>query len=314
MIEKSIATIIIPCGSGADAVLDTADSIEHYCTEPHEVVFVDDCTSDGTYEVLLSAKQPNWHILRNEKHNGFLRLVNTLGFGFRYIHDNLSGGCILKLDTDSLIIGPGIIPDALKYMGANPEVGMFGVYDIDYNRPRDFTAHNSQIRSALKWWRAATGLRPSWVKLLQAAEKKGYRRGEHVFGGAYFLTWACLDSLASMGYLDVPASWYNPVSQLCLTILGEITGRPLAGLNSVAEDVYFSMVTIAAGYKLGHFAAPTGPLCLEHQGLPYTAREFQNHSYKIVHSVDKGVNTGLLENEGHSAREVFRALREKERA
>jgi len=310
--NKSVATIIIPCGPGAEAALDTADSVEHYCPEPHDVVFVDDCTSDGTYEALLAAKRPNWHILRNEKRNGFLRLVHTLCFGLRYIQKDIRSPCILKLDTDSLLIRPGVVSDALRYMKANPDVGLFGVYEVDYNKPRDFTAHKTQMDNALKWWRAVLGLRPSWVRFLHTAESKGYRRGENVSGGAYFMTWPCLDSITRLGYLDVPYSWYNPITQFCLTAVSKITGRPLQSWNRLAEDVYFSMATVAAGYKLGHFAAPDGPICIALRGLPYPAKELWNRGYKVVHGVDKGPCTSAEENGGLKAREVFRCIREKQ--
>jgi len=313
VIKKSVATIIIPCGPGAEAALDTADSVEHYCPEPHDVVFVDDCTSDGTYEALLAAKRPNWHILRNEKRNGYSRLVNTVCFGLHYITGNLPCKCTLKLDTDSLVIGSGVITDAMAYMESHPKVGMFGVYEVDYNGPRNFTAHKNQMDNALLWWRAALGLRPSWVKLLRTAESKGYRRGENVSGGGYFMTWPCLDSITRLGYLDVPYSWYNPVSQFCLTAVSKMTRRPLQSWISLAEDVYFSMATVAAGYKLGHFAAPDGPICVALRGLPYPAKELWNRGYKIVHGVDKGPNTAPLDNGGDTAREVFCRIRESER-
>jgi len=311
--NKSVATIIIPCGPGAEAALDTAESVEHYCPEPHEIVFVDDCTSDGTYEALLAAKQHNWHILRNEKCNGFLRLVHTLCFGLRYIQKELRSRCILKLDTDSLMIRGGVITDALAYMESHPKVGMFGVYEVDYNKPRDFTPHENQMNNALLWWRALLGLRPSWVKLLRLAEKNGYRRGENIFGGGYFITWDCLNAIRELGYLQPPHSWYNPATEFYIRIVRRIIGRELTRLWSIAEDVYFSMATVAAGNKLGHFAAPDGPLCLEHRGLPCPAREMWKRGYKVVHSVCKGPNTTASENGGHTAREVFCRIRESER-
>jgi len=307
------AVIIIPCGPGSKAaVLDTAESIEHYYPEPHEIVFVDDCTKDGTYEALTSSKRPHWNILRNERPNGFLRLVHTLCFGLRYIGMNFRCKCVLKLDTDSLMIGSGVISDALQYMESNPQVGMFGVYKVDYNRPRTFAAHKKQMDNALVWWRRMIGLRPSWVDMLQVAESKGYRRGENISGGGYFITRQCLDAIAELGYLKVPYSWYNSVIQFTFDTIERIRRRALP--NSwharLAEDVYFSMATVAASYKLGHFAAPNGPLCVEWRGLPYPAKELWKMGYKIVHSVDKGPNTSATENGGVTAREFFRLARQ----
>ncbi len=290
MQSKSVATIIIPCGPGADAALDTAESVTHYCLEPHDIVFVDDCTSDGTYEKIIAKKQHNWHVLRNPRRHGYIRLVQTLCLGFRYIHAILAGRCVLKLDTDALIIHHGVITEALKYMDEDPKVGLFGVYDVDYNRHRSFSVHVKQINRETAWWHSALGIKPSWTRLLQLAENKGYRRGENVFGGAYFITRSCLAAMQWIGALDVPYRWHS----------------------HLAEDVYFSMATKAAGYNLGHFAAPKGPLCLEFQGLPYPACEMWRRGYKIVHSVDKGPNTSAPENEGQTAREFFKDMRKKQ--
>ncbi len=315
MKSEPLATIVIPCGPAKESILDTADSIEHYCPEPHNIVFVDDYTIDGTYESLLAAKRPNWHVIRDKKHNGFLNLHHTICAGFKYAHTNFPGCLILKLDTDTLLIRSGVITDAIKYKEANPNVGLFGVYTIDYNRPRDFLAHKNQMDKALSIWRTILGFRPSWTKLLNVAESYGYKRGENVFGGGYFMSWPCLDAIRKSGYLDPPYSWHNPVIEFCLRAVEKIRGRalPYSWHSRLSEDVYFSMVAMAACYKLGHFAVPTGPLCLEWRGLPYPAEEMWHQGYKVVHSVDKGPNTTALENEGHTARDVFRTIRERER-
>jgi GT2 family glycosyltransferase len=284
------ATIVIPCGPATESILDTAESIEHYCPEPHNVVFVDDHTTDGTYETLLSAKRHNWHILRNSRTNGIYRLTHSLCEGFRYVLSNLSCHCILRLDQDALLIRSGVITDALKYISDNPSVGLFGVYDTDYSRPRDFTFHRKTIRRETMYWRKILGLQPFWAKFLRPAEANGYSPGENVFGGAYFITRSCLTAIEQIGGLDVPYRWHS----------------------RLMEDVYFSMVTVAAGYKLGHFAAPNGPLCLEWRGLPYPAELMWQKGYKVVHSVDKGPNTTSAENSGYTAREVFRNIRETE--
>jgi glycosyltransferase involved in cell wall biosynthesis len=315
MTINTSAVILIPCGPCSKTILDTAESIDHYCSEPHEIVFVDDCTSDGTYDVLLAAERPNWHILRNKKRHGFLRLVHTLCFGLRYIQEHFVYQCVLKLDADSLMTGSGVLSDAFSYMKMHLDVGMFGVYEVDYNKPRTFTAHKQQMDNALAWWRPLVGLRPAWTTILQVAESKGYRRGENVSGGGYFITKRCLDTISHLGYLNVPYRWYSPVVQFCLDTIEGAVGKhlPYSWHGRLAEDVYFSMSTVAAGYKLGHFAAPDGPICVAPRGLPYPAKELLSYGYKIVHEPDKGPNTSASENGGVSAREFFRIVRESQK-
>jgi hypothetical protein len=96
----------------------------------------------------------------------------------------------------------------------------------------------------------------------------------------------------ALGALDVPYRWHS----------------------RLMEDVYFSMATVAAAFKLGHFAAPSGPLCLEWRGLPYPASKMLESPYKVVHSVDKGKNTDRESNGGMTARERFRAARRQEQS
>lgn len=315
MAIETFAVIIIPCGPCSEIILDTAESIDHYCAEPHEIVFVDDCTEDGTYEALMSSKQPHWHILRNEKPNGILRLVHTVCSALRYVRENFTYQYVLKLDTDSLMIGSGVLSDAAKYMKSNPHVGMFGVYEVDYDGPRTFTEHRKQMDRASKWWRPLVGLKPSWVNMLQIAESKGYRRGENISGGGYFMTRQCLDAIAGLGYLNVPYSWYNSVIQCFIDAIESIRRKSLRKRRRgrIAEDVYFSMATVASGFKLGHFAAPDGPICVALRGLPYPAKELLHHGYKIVHEPDRGPNTSALENGGVNARTFFRIIRERQK-
>jgi hypothetical protein len=101
-----------------------------------------------------------------------------------------------------------------------------------------------------------------------------------------------MEALDSLQALSVPHRWHS----------------------ALMEDVYFSMAAVAAGFGLGHFAAPSGPLCLEWRGLPYPARMLAESPYKVVHSVDKGKNTDRDANAGMTAREYFRAVRLQERA
>jgi len=210
-----------------------------------------------------------------------------LSVGYRYVLTDTQCELVLKMDTDALLIGEHLLTDALSFAAGNPSVGMFGVYTHDYNRSRHFTSHSDQIRRELRGLRRVFGAQPSWAPLLARAEERGYQRGDNVFGGAYFITRSCLASIAELGALNVPYRWHS----------------------TLAEDVYYSMAAVAAGYKLGHFAAPEGPMCMEWRGLPYPAEELLHAGYKIVHSVDKGKNTGREENGGSTAREVFRNAR-----
>lgn len=281
------AAVVLPVGPGAHTALDTLDSVEHYCPEAHEVIVVDDCTPDGTYEALLAEKRVHWHILRNNRSMKRFRLVQTLCLAYRHVLSETDCDLVLRLDQDALVIKPGVITDARGYMKANPTVGLFGVWAHDYDRPRSFDSHARLITKETSVLRKLVGLQPSWRELLRLAESRGYKRGDNVFGGAYFVTRKGLEEMSKLGALDVPYHWNS----------------------KLMEDVYFSIATVAAGLELGHFGAPEGPLCLEWRGLPYPAAELARTNYKVVHSVDKGKNTDRQANGSKTAREVFGDLR-----
>lgn len=281
--------VVVPVGPGTQTALDTLDSVDAFCGGDHVVYVVDDCTTDGTYEALLAARKPHWHLLRNERNQGIDRLTHTLCTGFKAVLKETDCELVLRLDQDALIIKPGLITDALQYMNSHREVGIFGVHSVDYNRPRSFESHRQLMESELSWPRRLAGLTPSWEPYFKAALARNYRPGDNVFGGAYFLTRQCLLGMQSIGALDVPWNWHSRMQ----------------------EDVYFSMVSVAAGFQMGHFAAPEGPLCMEWRGLPHPATELVASKFKLVHSVDKGRNTTPAENGGKTAREVFRQERER---
>jgi glycosyltransferase involved in cell wall biosynthesis len=279
--------VVVPVGPGVETALDTLASVGRYCPKQHEVVIVDDCTRDGTYEAIVAARRPNWHVLRNPRSMGRFRLVHSLCLAYRFVLSATKCNLVLRLDQDALMIKSGVIEDAVSYLERNPRVGMFGVYSHDYDRLRSFECHEKQITRELMWPRRVVGLRPSWRSLLLLAERRGYRRGDNVFGGACFLTRDALTGMGNLGALDVPYRWNS----------------------RLMEDVYFSMATVAAGFDLGQFGAPEGPLCLEWEGLPYPASELVTSPYKVVHSVDKGKNTSRESNGGKTPREIFESLR-----
>lgn len=286
--SSTTVTIIMPCGLGARAVLDTLESVRHYCPCGYNIIIIDDFTNDGTYESVVDVCQPNWHILRNEKRFGTVRLVHSLCKAYDYFLNNINDSLVLRLDQDALLIGYGVIEDAFNFMSNNEKVGIFGVHSNDYNRERSFAMHAKLIDEEMSIYNRYMFRKPSWCSIYKAAVQKGYRKGENVFGGAYFITRECLLGIKFLGGLQVPYKWNSRMQ----------------------EDVYFSMATVAAGFKMGHFAAPNGPLCLEWRGLPYPAAELIDLKYKIVHSVDKGKNTSPLENNGMTARDYFKKVRQ----
>jgi GT2 family glycosyltransferase len=166
-VDNVSCAIVVPVGPGKEEILDTLESVECYCAEPHLVVIVDDDTQDGTYEALASRQRANWRILRNARPMGCARLVHSLCSAYRLILSETRCALVLRLDQDALIVKPGVLSDALGYMRANPSAGIFGVYDRDYNRPRSFDSHRSLMRREMSLLRTLVGLQAWWAPLFK---------------------------------------------------------------------------------------------------------------------------------------------------
>jgi hypothetical protein len=129
---------------------------------------------------------------------------------------------------------------------------------------------------------------PWYWKVCIRALRHGWALKENVFGAVCFYTRDCLLELKRRGFLDLP-----------FTTSHELT----------AEDCYFTMATVASGFRRDHFAAPMAPLALAWRAMPWPAEELHRLGYKAVHSVDKGRNTTREENHGLTPREFFRRQR-----
>jgi dolichol-phosphate mannosyltransferase len=79
MTELKIS-IVIPAYNEEDVIEKTINMIEKNVMTPHEIVVVNDCSSDKTPDIVKELNIPNLRLLNNEKNQGF---VKTLIIGFK---------------------------------------------------------------------------------------------------------------------------------------------------------------------------------------------------------------------------------------
>jgi hypothetical protein len=282
--------VLVPVGPGNQAnVLDTLASLFHFCPADCRIFLVDDCTSDGTYDLLRGFKDPRVSVLRNSRPQRYNGLVRTLALGLTEIAKIPGMRLVLKTDTDALMTGHGVFEDAAAFVHAHPRVGIFGRHLINYDgTPKDFSVLTAFFQREMRFPRNLIPGRTGYMPILHQALKNGWQLGENVFGGAYFLTGDCLRKMAALGHLDLSRSTRT----------------------AVAEDSYFTMCAVAAGFDRAQFAYPVGPMGLAYTGLPAPAKVLAEAGMKIVHTVDKGKFTSRDENGGLTPREFFAQLRE----
>ena len=198
------AVIFIPFTDGElPMLLDTLQSVDRFITEPHHVIAVDDC-SRGHLDEELRRARPDVTVLRNErKHGGRSGLYVTMANACKYALDHLDFRVFMKMDTDALMVGRGLVAQAIRYFDEHPGAGILGSYRV---------RADGQRRRWLKWklafwyeshpFRALLGQTRLWRDPIRRARSMAYDVGENVLGGAYFIRGECLRAMRREGLLD----------------------------------------------------------------------------------------------------------------
>ena len=286
--------VYMPIGPGDAEIrraVDVLDSATAYGRALKWVVLVDDGEAGRSLKGRLAASGP-WElvVLRNPRNGvgdgraGWM-CVSTLA-ALSYVRANTDARCVLKLDTDSLVIGP--FDAALdRAMAAYPDAGLFGVIgdSVSENRTYEFMRHNQRtFEMAMKidgeWSelspRQLEGLR-SWGvtgepeyrrfryarAVLEAAVGHGYSRAEYCQGGGYAVTRALLEAMNAAGRFDDPLAW-----------------RDLA----IAEDVMMGLQCAAAGLKMYDLSGRDRPFTVEGP-LPFSPEELAGMNTSVIHSL-----------------------------
>lgn len=149
-----LVSIIIPCYNQEKYITDAIMSAENQTYKDIEIVFIDDCSTDGSLEVVneLKKKYTNIVVLKNETNLGVVDSRNKA-------IDVAKGFYILPLDGDDTI-EPTYIEEAVKVFDENPDVGFvyckarkFGAVNEDWNLPKfnkeSFIFGNCIVNSSL---------------------------------------------------------------------------------------------------------------------------------------------------------------------
>ncbi len=151
---SKLVSIIIPCYNQEKYITDAIMSAENQTYKDIEIVFIDDCSTDSSLEVVndLKNKYSNIVVLKNETNLGVVDSRNNA-------IDVAKGFYILPLDGDDTI-EPTYIEDAVKVFEEKPYVGFvyckarkFGAVNEDWNLPKfnkeSFIFGNCIVNSSL---------------------------------------------------------------------------------------------------------------------------------------------------------------------
>ncbi len=116
--EPATVSIIIVVWNAKKYVLECLDSLREHCKNAYtEVIVVDNCSTDGTPEI-VDEMFPEFKLIRNPENYGFAK-ANNIGISAS------SGEYVCLVNSDVKFIDDCISP-LLGYLGANPGVAMVG--------------------------------------------------------------------------------------------------------------------------------------------------------------------------------------------
>ncbi len=258
--------VVMPVGPGED-VADTLDSIAAYADPSHAVVLVDDTGDPGGPAAAAAAALREVHAVPAPAGAAGNRggLWVKLAAGYRYACARLRFDLLLRMDTDALLLGPGLEDVAAARVAADPGLGMLGGHRTGPDgRPRDFgPAARLLAREAGPLGLADRRRRATLRRLRAAARANGYAPGEHALGGAFIQPARAVRALEARGWLD----------------LSELAS------SGLSEDHLFGLMTVAAGFRIGDLGGPGGPMALRWRGLPAHPDDLVAGGALITHSV-----------------------------
>ncbi len=205
-------SVIVPCHNAIGKIERCIASLRAQdFAHPYEVIFVDDCSEDGTHAFLEAeaASHPDWRVLRTERNSGSPSHPRNLGI------QSARGDYVFFLDCDDRIFEDTLsVHHAHAVANGCCLVRGFLVVDdgaslVEMNRIAEFNdARNNKQRIALIMRRQSTTV-PSLIKrdlLLRhgIAWNEALRMGEDTVFLIDVLT-AC----ERIGYIDHPTFVYN---------------------------------------------------------------------------------------------------------
>jgi len=269
--KKIDAIIFIPFTDGEyEMLIDTIESIEYYVKEPHHIIAIDDCSSDRI-DLKLTQSKPSVTVIRNEqKYGGRNGLYITMAKACKYALENFTFKVFMKMDTDALMVGKGLVTDAINYFHENPKAGILGSYRVRADgKKRNWSKWKIALLYESSAIRPFLGKKILWRPILKTAKKNCYDIGENVLGGAYFIRYDCIEAMLENGYLDYD---YEGILKH----------------SRIGDEIIYSLLCKACGYDLHDFGKPEHSMAIALDSLPLTKEEIIAKQKTVIHSLKKG--------------------------
>mgnify|MGYP000856632615 FL=1 len=117
-------TVLMPVYNGEKHLKEAIESILNQTFNDFEFLIINDGSTDDSEKIILSYSDPRIHLF-NQENQG---LSNTLNKGIKLS----SGEFIARMDQDDISLSSRL-DEQIKFMDANPDVGICGTYAILIN-------------------------------------------------------------------------------------------------------------------------------------------------------------------------------------
>jgi hypothetical protein len=279
----AVAVAVGPGDREVDRLIDLADSIAAHEQGRGWLVMVDDAPVPRALDArvrlpaditAISLHHPR-HAAAQVQYKSGKGICSAVLLALGWIQANSDAEHVLKVDTDSLIIGPFRERIAATF-ATSPKAGVIGAYThTPTGSKRDWTMHHAPLRNATRppfSWRHPVrslqrrndpGVRQARA-IFDAATLNGYVLGEHCMGGGYATNRELLDRMASAGHFDKANVWTSV---------------------DLPEDVMLGMHARAVGMGFENAVAPGALFGIRYRGLPFTLEELVAKDYAVIHAV-----------------------------
>lgn len=279
---------LLPVGPGGDDYIDTLKSVMTWADPSRQIILLDDRGGVGDELRRAGVDAADIRVITAREapsgaHGGlWWKVAGALEEALAQCRFEM----LVRLDTDALLLGPGLEDVAEERFRADPALGTLGGFRVrsDGSR-RDFSKAGRDLRREAGPLGRMLG-RPAATlsELLALADAAGYEDGEHVIACVQVWRHATLAAFAESGWL----------------------GRDDLARSRCSDDFIFGAMVRAHGFVSGDLGGPGQPLAITWRGLPADPEEILADGALATHSVRTWGGRSEADN-----RAVFAAHREE---
>jgi len=277
--RRSVRSVVcFVSGPGRPAeLLDSIESVLVSDGESSQVVVIDDFSIDSR-EALVRERYPEVAVVPLPVPSGGPpRMWPHVALALHHARECYDFELFVRLDTDALVVGPGLSQRALEAVGGADRAAIAGSVVVRADgEPEDHGYHARVVRGEQRYDRAL-------ARAVDAAFARRWTPGRVVQGGALCVTRAGVDAMASGGWLGYRQPWHS----------------------NATDDLLLSIFASAAGAELVSIGGPGGIFAVANKHLPVATEELAEGRWLVAHSTRLG-----FEGEDEATlRERFRASR-----